>query len=321
MEYFYGQEARQFAYFRIPKALFKDPRYAVISTDAKLLYGLFLDRLELSLINGWFDEQQRAYIYFKRSEIMEALNIGVNKAAQLMKELEAVDLIERHRQGLGMPTMIFVGRFLPSAPRSPAPVEATVITGDAPQRFENQTNGDLKTTPPEVGKTNPIYMMNNTEDNKTEYSIPLSPLSPNPSPVSPPRAPASPARMDKMDYEKIIRENIEAPAMAAARPQDAEIIEGYVDLLAGICSSHRAWIKIGGENRSRAEVRRQLLRLRRPHIEYVLDSMAATHSNIKNIRSYVLASLYNAPATLAASETQRRRSAATEDRTWMNDYD
>ena len=62
--YFYGTEADQFSFYRIPKALFTDSYFKDLSSDAKILYGLMLDRMSLSIKNQWFDDKNRAYIYF-----------------------------------------------------------------------------------------------------------------------------------------------------------------------------------------------------------------------------------------------------------------
>ena len=61
LDYFYGQSGELFSYFRIPKALFQDHRFRQLSTDARTLYGILLDRMSLSAKNGWLDEQGRVY--------------------------------------------------------------------------------------------------------------------------------------------------------------------------------------------------------------------------------------------------------------------
>ena len=63
-DYFYGQSGELFSYYRIPKALFQDSRFRQLSTDAKTLYGILLDRMSLSVKNGWLDEQNRVFIIF-----------------------------------------------------------------------------------------------------------------------------------------------------------------------------------------------------------------------------------------------------------------
>lgn len=278
MEYFYGQEAEQYAFFRIPKALFTNPVYAKLSTDAKLLYGLMLDRLELSRHNNWFDGEGRAFIYFKREAIMEQLGCGHNTAAKLIQELEAADLIQRARRGLGMPAMIYVGKFVRGTP--------------GVKKSEKRTNGRPGRGRQEVRNSDVHYMSNKTERNNTEKSI-LSDPSASPAPDRP-----KTRRTDKMGYEKILKENIEYGLLLSERPQDKEIIDGYIDLMAGVCSSHRQWIRIASDEKPRADVRRQLLRLNHDHIVYVLESMAATTSSIANIRQYTLAALYNAPSSI-----------------------
>ena len=125
LPYYYGHSGEQYAFFRIPKLLLTDDRFAEISTDAKLLYGLLLDRMELSYRNGWIDEQNRVFIIFTAEEVMSTLRCRSEKAARLFSELDSakgiglseldsakgIGLIERKRQGLGRPTLIYVKNF------------------------------------------------------------------------------------------------------------------------------------------------------------------------------------------------------------------
>ena len=111
-DYIYGSQAEQFSFYRIPKVLFTDPQFKPLSTDAKVLYGILLDRMSLSVKNHWLDEQSRVYIIFTTEEIMEALSCANQKACRLMLELEKdAGLIERKRQGLGKPSLIYVKNF------------------------------------------------------------------------------------------------------------------------------------------------------------------------------------------------------------------
>lgn len=111
-EYFYGAQAEQFSFYRIPKALFTEPNFRELSTDAKVLYGILLDRMSLSLKNQWLDAQNKVYIIFTVEEIIDALNCANQKATRLMVELEKqAGLIERKRQGLGRPNLIYVKNF------------------------------------------------------------------------------------------------------------------------------------------------------------------------------------------------------------------
>ncbi|MGP1412244.1 MAG: replication initiator protein A, partial [Peptoanaerobacter stomatis] len=99
--YYYGKEAEQFSFFKIPKLLFTDKTFSVISSDAKVLYGILLDRMSLSMKNSWLDEENRVFIIFTIDEIGKTMNIGRNKAINIMKELQDFGLIEKKRRGLG----------------------------------------------------------------------------------------------------------------------------------------------------------------------------------------------------------------------------
>lgn len=117
--YYYGYEAEQYAFYRIPKLLITDERFRCVSTDAKLLYGLMLDRMGLSLKNGWLDRENRVYIYFPVEEVMVLLDCKSEKATKLLAELDikkGIGLIERVRQGQGKPSIIYVKNFAANPP-------------------------------------------------------------------------------------------------------------------------------------------------------------------------------------------------------------
>ena len=123
LDYYYGSEAEQYSFYRIPKTLLADPRYKNVSIEAKVLYGLLLDRMGLSIKNGWMDSDRRVYIYFTQEDAMEMMDCGHNKAVRLFADLELTGLIERKRQGQGRPARIYVKNFiLPEQPgQAPEP--------------------------------------------------------------------------------------------------------------------------------------------------------------------------------------------------------
>lgn len=105
-DYFYGAEAEQFSFYRIPKVLFTEERFRSVSAEAKVLYGLLLDRMSLSAKNGWYDSSGRVYIYYPLDAVEADLCCGHGKAVRLMAELDSgtgIGLIERVRQGLCYP--------------------------------------------------------------------------------------------------------------------------------------------------------------------------------------------------------------------------
>ena len=113
-DYYYGIEAEQFSFYRVPRLLIKDKRFENLSSDAKLLYGLLLDRMSLSMKNGWLDAENKVYIYYKIEEIMNDLSCARGTATKIMAELDSkkgIGLIEKKRQGLGRPDIIYVKNF------------------------------------------------------------------------------------------------------------------------------------------------------------------------------------------------------------------
>lgn len=113
--YYYGNQAEQFSFYRIPKLLFTDEFFDKISSDAKILYGVMLDRMSLSMKNGWIDKENRVYIIFTIDDVREMMRCGEQKAVKLLAELDSVNgigLIEKKRQGLGKPNLIYVKNFV-----------------------------------------------------------------------------------------------------------------------------------------------------------------------------------------------------------------
>ena len=154
LDYFYGQAGELFSFYRIPKALFQEPRFQSLSTDAKTLYGILLDRMSLSAKNGWLDEQGRVFIIFTIEDVKRALCCADNKATKLLRELEEFGLIERKRRGLGRPSLVYVKNFSAESSKS---------------IFQNRDfhdSGGFKSASQDPAKSR----CNKTEENSTEKS-------------------------------------------------------------------------------------------------------------------------------------------------------
>ena len=276
--YFYGSEAEQFSFYRIPKVLFTDPRYQEISAESKILYGILLDRMSLSAKNKWLDKEGRVYIIFTVEDIMAAMGCGNQKAGRLLSELEKkADLIERKRQGLGKPNLIYVKRFLPS--------HSSHI-----QKGENHTSADVKSTPHEMLESHG----NNTENNQTESSetdsIPFPSVREQP-----------PKRREKMDrklYRELLESNIEYDILRENHPYDEDTLQEILELLVDSVCTSKQTVRISGDDKPTEVVRSQFLKLNSEHINFVLDSLSKNTTQIRNIKQYLLATLYNAPLTI-----------------------
>lgn len=131
--YYYCNEAEQYSFFRIPKILFTDLNFKNLSMEAKLLYGILLDRMSLSIKNKWLDEENKVYIIYTIEEIMEVLNWGRNKSIKVMKEIEEIGLLEKKRLGLGKPNLLYVKNFIYTENN-----KLTEVSKANLQKFQNQ---------------------------------------------------------------------------------------------------------------------------------------------------------------------------------------
>ena len=292
--YFYGDEAMQFTYFRIPCQLITHPRFKHLSTDSKLLYGMLLDRMSLSIKNEWYDDTGRVYIYYTVDEVCSNLNCGRDKAMRLLAELDTgkgVGLIERKKQGQGKPTRIYVKRFTtqemppqpekkPEPPAPPPGVEFADV-----QKSDFPTSRRRKNPPQEVEETDP----NQTKRNQLDF------IQPDPS-IYPPAPSGRQMGIDRCEGGEEVKENIEYEHLRQELPYDD--VESLLELIVDVLSSTASTIRIGGEVLPVDAVRRRFRQLDSEHIKYIIDSMSQTTTKINNIRAYLLTALYNAPITI-----------------------
>ena len=281
-DYYYGIEAEQFSFYRVPRLLIKDERFKGLSSDAKLLYGLMLDRMSLSMKNGWLDDESRAYIIYTVDAIMEDLGCAKATCIKIMKELDTengIGLIEKKRRGLGKPDIIYVKNF-------------STIT-DA--KTEEKTDNADKST--EVHKADSIYTnYNQTNQSYTDisYTNPIN-QSGNES--------KSEKRIDLMDdvnaYIELIKDNIEYEHhMKYDDWQNKALYEELFEVICEVVCVKRTTIRIAGEDYPYELVKSKFLKLNSGHLEYVIGCMHDTNTKITNIKAYMVTALYNAPSTI-----------------------
>jgi len=265
-DYFYGQSGELFSYFRIPKALFQDHRFRQLSTDARTLYGILLDRMSLSVKNGWLDEQGRVYIIYTVREVQESICCAEHKAVKLFRELEDIDLIERKRRGLGRPSLIYVKDFSSGLPKAQV------------QNCPNSNSGAAESAILEQPKP----QANKTDKNKTEWN--------DPDPIY-----SGGIREQLEDY---FYQAVEVDLLLRLCPDDEDTIYQIVDLLVDTCSTKRKMLRIAGDDKPTEVVRSRLKKLNADHIRFVLGSLAENTAPVRNMKQYLLAMLYNAPTTM-----------------------
>ena len=282
-DYFYGGQAELFSFYRIPKVLFTDARIRGISCESKVLYGLLLDRMSLSIKSGWLDKQGRVYIIFTADEIMEALCCADNKATKLMKELEGCGLIERKRRGLGKPSLIYVKNFISD------PAESRI------QSRENHESGAVKTAALESLKsrgtnTNPI----NTDSIETDPFLSGADAGME-----------SEGNDSRARYQNYFLNQLNFDSLITSNPEDEDMLKEMLELLVDTVCSNRKMVRIVGDDKPFEVVKGQLMKLNSDHIRFVLMCLKENTTQVRNIRQYLLASLYNAPMTMHSSYAAR----------------
>ena len=271
LDYFYGQAGELFSFYRIPKALFQEPRFQSLSTDAKTLYGILLDRMSLSVKNGWLDEQNRVFIIFTIEDIKRTLRCADNKATKLLRELEKFGLIERKRRGLGKPSLVYVKNFSAESSKS---------------IFQNRDfhdSGGFKSASQDPSKSR----CNKTKENDTEMSE-----------TDPFYSEESDEMSKRTQLEEFFSQSLEVDLLLRLCPDDEDTIYQIVDLLVDTCSTKRKMLRIAGDDKPTEVVRSRLKKLNADHIRFVLDSLAENTAPVRNMKQYLLAMLYNAPTTM-----------------------
>ena len=318
-DYFRGMEAEQYSFYRVPKVLFTAECFKSLSCEAKVLYGLMLDRMSLSIKNRWFDEEDRVYIIFTVEEIAELLNCGSQKAVKLMKELDSnqgIGLIEKKRLGLGKPNVIYVKNFMLKEKHSFEKEEKAAVNAENMQNSENHNSRIVKTTNQEFPESQfkndenhtsrivkiktqevPKSQSNNTDINKTDYSE-TDPIQSYQFCSAGEECLVSGDMMEKMEvYREILRTNVDyAGFVQKGEKEDVdELIELMVEIL---MLPDDSMVRIGGADKPVAVVKSRFLKLTYSHIEYVLFSLHRNTSKVANIKAYLLTTLYNSSMTM-----------------------
>lgn len=222
-DYFYGQQAELFSFYRVPKVLFTDEKFSNISSDAKLLYGIMLDRMNLSAKNGWVDELGRVYIIFTIEEVKGALGCAEKKAVKLLHELEnKCGLIERKRIGLGKPNYIYVKNFVDNS------VERQFLN------CQKDNSGTVNKTLQELSKA----QGNNTDIKDTDYS--------DTDPILSSDFSGRDVEKDEefQSYYQYFYEELEMDYLFREFPYDKEVLESILEILVETVCSKRKLIRI-----------------------------------------------------------------------------
>ena len=274
LDYFYGQAGELFSFFRIPKALFQEQRFQDLSTDAKTLYGILLDRMSLSVKNEWFDKKGRVFIIFTIEDVKRTLRCADNKATRLLRELEKFGLIERKRRGQGKPCLVYVKNFSAESSK---------------ESVKNRDNDDSCGS--KIACQDPVKSRGiKKKENKTEMNNTNLILS---------------NESEKMKNRELLEEyfsrSLEMDLLLRLYPDDEDTLYQIVNLLVDTCATNRKLLHIAGDDKPAEVVRSRFMKLNADHIRFVLKCLAENSHPIRNMKQYLLASLYNAPTTMQLS--------------------
>ena len=330
-DYYYGAQAEQFNFIRIPKAMIVDPMFADLSVNAKLLYGVLLDRMNLSMKNRWFDSENRVYIIYQIAEIMEDFNFSKKTAVRYLNELENFGLVEKKRRGLGLPSLLYVKNFVVfqdhSEPddtdfddvaeddnlnenmetsrgiqgetsRGVRTYTSRSVDMETSKGVQKETLRGAKSELQEVTKRGPLISKTNSNNiniNNTKESnnILSNPIVKN--------AVDGIGREEESlfeKYTKMVKDNIDYDVLISRHYLEKSMIDGMVNLIVETIISENDYIIISSTKFPKEAVKSRFSKLDISHIEYVLECMNHNTTNIKNIKKYLLAALYNAPTTI-----------------------
>ena len=274
LDYFYGQVGELFSFFRIPKALFQEQQFQDLSIDAKTLYGILLDRMSLSVKNEWFDKKGRVFIIFTIEDVKRTLRCADNKATRLLRELEEFGLIERKRRGQGKPCLVYVKNFSSESSK---------------ESVKNRDNDDSCGS--KIACQDPVKSRGiKKKENKTEMNNTNLILSDE-----------SKKMKNRELLEEYFSRSLEMDLLLRLCPDDEGTLYQIVDLLVDTCATNRKLLHIAGDDKPAEVVRSRFMKLNADHIRFVLNCLAENSSPIRNMKQYLLASLYNAPTTMQLS--------------------
>lgn len=310
-DYYYGVEAEQFTFVRVPKVLFTDKEhFGGLSNEAKLLYGLLLERMSLSRKNNWIDKHNRVYIIFPVEEIEESLDVGHEKALNLLKELDdqsGIGLVKKKRRGLGLPSILYVKNFIVKREQNAdrVPTSRSLENGIQEvgktdfKKSENQTSENPKNRLIEVRNSD----SNNIDINNTDMSYTYD-QSINPPCSSVQNFSPGDGLIDGIDrnaVEEEVKKQIDYDCLISYPDSSVvQMAEEIKDLMVDVLCGERSVVSEGkrvSEETAKAAYRKITF----DHVQYVMKSLVSYPDKISRIDRFLTVSLFNSVYTLTNS--------------------
>ena len=297
-EYYYGTEAEQFNFIKIPRAFFTDKeRFGTLSNEAKIMYSLLLDRMNLSMKNGWRDEHNRVHIIYTIDEIAETMGCGTNLAVRILKELDdenGIGLIHKKRRGFGLPTLIYVKKFFVGESSEKRKVEkSSECSKSEVINCENQNSYVCKNNTQECSKGECNYTYPNKTDMSYTDNQSFTPACEQNLGMN--------EKIDRAEIEETVKSNIDYDCLMS---NDDESVRGMVEeikeIIVDVLSGERS-VYVGGKKISNEAAKAAFGRLTSEHIMSALHNILNNPNQISQIDRYIAAVLYNASYTFNLS--------------------
>ena len=329
-DYYYGNQAEQFSFIKIPRMLLLDSTFAPLSIQSKLLYGVLLDRMGLSMRNGWFDEENRVYIIYQISEIQDDLGFSKRKAIDYLTELEKFGLVEKKRRGRGLPSILYIKSFMVKEAENLRSTDSETSEGDMVKirSAENETSEDdtvevrsadmdtsyrdtdtgrsaeINTSRSsqialqEVPKSTLLKSNNNINNTEFNNTIPSNLI------LSKPEEDEMGCDRSTTDvYREIIQENVSYDCLKERYPYDVELLDGIVDIILEVSVNQSTTMSVASATYPTDLVKSRFLKLNSQHIQYVMDCFNRNTTKVGNIKKYLMTALFNAPSTIGGYYT------------------
>ena len=314
-DYYYGIEAEQFTFVRVPKVLFTDKEhFGGISNEAKLLYGLLLERMSLSRKNNWIDKHNRVYIIFPVEEIEESLNVGHEKALNLLKELDdqsGIGLVRKKRRGLGLPSILYVKNFIVKGEQNTdrVPTSRSLENGIQEvgktdfKKSENQTSENPKNRLLEVRNSDSNNIDINNTDMSYTYDQSINPPCSSVQNFSP-GAVNNDGLIDGIDrntIEEEVKKQIDYDCLISHPDSSVvQMAEEIKDLMVDVLCGERSVVS-EGKRVSEETAKSAYRKITFDHVQYVMKSLVSYPDKISRIDRFLTASLFNSVYTLTNS--------------------
>ena len=238
-----------YSYYKLPKALFTEPRYSLLSTEAKIVYAFFVDRTSLSYKNGekWLDPDGNPFIIFPQTEVAKLLHCGHDKATKVLSELVQAKLVRRGAYKRGQPSRLFVLPFV------------TVCGKTAPDTAEIPQPALRLSSSEHCGKTAGSKPEEFPDINETHYS--------------------------KAAAQALVEQNISYEALKEVYSVDT--LNTIVSIMTGLICQKSDSVRIGKRDWERKELADHILSLNEFHIQYVLEQLQNNTMELKFPRAYI----------------------------------